>query len=70
MKFFVILNKVKKLFYFVVFFSVLVCISSEVVIFGLNYMSFGNVGMSSLSFIGVDLSMEVNVIVLKYLSEN
>lgn len=56
--------------FFIVFFSVLVRISFEVVIFGLNYMLFVNVGMSGLSFNGMDLSMEVNVIVLKYLNEN
>lgn len=50
--------------------SVLACISPEAVISGLNYMSFGNVGMSSLSPTGVDLSMEANAIALKYLSEN
>lgn len=33
-------------------------------------MSFGNVGMSSLSPTGADLSMEANAIALKYLSEN
>nr|XP_034358454.1 SCL-interrupting locus protein isoform X5 [Arvicanthis niloticus] len=50
--------------------SVLACISPEAVISGLNYMSFGNVGMSSLSPTGVDLSMEANAIALKYLNEN
>ncbi|XP_031234090.1 SCL-interrupting locus protein isoform X2 [Mastomys coucha] len=50
--------------------SVLACISPEAVISGLNYMSFGNVGVSSLSPTGVDLSMEANAIALKYLSEN
>ncbi|XP_038967110.1 SCL-interrupting locus protein isoform X3 [Rattus norvegicus] len=50
--------------------SVLACISPEAVISGLNYMSFGNIGMSSLSPTGVDLSMEANAIALRYLSEN
>ncbi|XP_021055788.1 SCL-interrupting locus protein isoform X4 [Mus pahari] len=50
--------------------SVLASISPEAVISGLNYVSFGNVGMSSLSPTGVDLSMEADAIALKYLSEN
>lgn len=58
------------MFYSIVSFSVLACISPEAVISGLNCMSFANVGMSGLSPNGVDLSMEANAIALKYLNEN
>lgn len=50
--------------------SILACISPEAVIPGLNYISFGNVGVSGLIPNGVDLSMEANAIALKYLSES
>lgn len=56
--------------YSILSFSVLARISPEAVISGLNYMSFANVGMSSLSPNSVDLSMEANAIALKYLNEN
>nr|XP_056701139.1 SCL-interrupting locus protein [Euleptes europaea] len=50
--------------------SILACINPEAVIPGLNYISFANVGMSSLTPNGVDLSMEANAIALKYLNES